>query len=50
MTQDGHWARLIERLHNAGPNPFQSAGLSRYDAISEPLGEAMRKALQWYTA
>jgi hypothetical protein len=34
MTLNGQWARLTEQLHNASPNPFQSNGLSRYDAIS----------------
>jgi len=33
----------IEQLHKAGPSPFQSASLCRYDASSLASGEAMRR-------
>jgi hypothetical protein len=28
------WSLLTEQLHKAGPSPFQSAHVSRYDALS----------------
>ncbi len=49
MTHFGRGACLSERLHKSRPRPFQSIGLSRYDAAY--LGGGNETALQrkWRT-